>query len=216
MHLHSRLPLREKELVSNRASSNLERQERAPALCHAMTDSALHTLLDLRGQFLAFLRRRVDDTAVAEDLLQTAYVRALESSHRLRADESVVAWFYRILRNAIIDNYRRRTTENAALERWALELTDASVTEPQLFDTTCRCIESALQSLKPGYAELLREVDLGEGGLTAYADRQKISPANAAVRAHRARAGLRKQLIQSCGACSEHGCIECTCRAAKG
>ena len=177
-----------------------------------MTDTALHTLLDLRGQFLAFLRRRVDDTAVAEDILQSAYVRALESSHRLKEDESVVAWFYRILRNAIIDNYRRRTTENAALERWAVELTDVSTPEPQLFDATCRCIESALDSIKPGYAELLRDVDLAEGELATYAGKHSISPANAAVRAHRARAALRKQLVQSCGACSAHGCLDCTCR----
>ena len=177
-----------------------------------MTDTALHTLLDLRGQFLAFLRRRVADTHVAEDILQSAYVRALESSHQLRADESVVAWFYRILRNAIIDNYRRRTTENAALERWAIELESASEAEPQLYDATCRCIEGALEVLRPAYAELLRAVDLAEGGLTAFAAAHDISPANAAVRAHRARAALRKQLELCCGACSEHGCLDCTCR----
>lgn len=178
-----------------------------------MTETALNTLLDLRSQFLAFLRRRVDDTAVAEDILQTAYLRALESSDRLRAEESVVAWFYRILRNAIIDNYRRNTTEGAALERWALELQDLTAAEPQLYDATCRCIERALTTLRPAYAELLREVDLAEGELAGYAAKNNISAANAAVRAHRARAALRRQLVRCCGACASHGCLECSCRA---
>ena len=177
-----------------------------------MTETALAALLDLRNQFLAFLRRRVDDPAVAEDILQAAYVRALESAHRLRAEESVVAWFYRILRNSIIDNFRRRTTENAALERWAAELENARAAEPQLYDTTCRCIASALDTLRPAYADLLRAVDLAETGLTAYAETHDISPANAAVRAHRARAALRRQLLKTSGACAAHACIDCTCR----
>lgn len=178
-----------------------------------MTGTPIHTLLDLRSQFLAFLRRRVDNSALAEDILQTAYVRALESTHRLRADESVVAWFYRILRNAIIDNYRRRTTENGALERWAVELENAKAPEPELYATACLCIEGALNTLRPAYADLLRKVDLAEGGLAAYADTHNISPANAAVRAHRARAALRRQLEKCCGVCATHACIDCTCRA---
>lgn len=177
-----------------------------------MTETALAALLDLRNQFLAFLRRRVDDPAVAEDILQAAYVRALESAHRLRADESVVAWFYRILRNSIIDNFRRRTTENAALERWAAELENAGAAEPQLYETSCRCIASALDMLRPAYADLLRAVDLAETGLAAYANTHDISPSNAAVRAHRARAALRRQLLKTCGACAAHACIDCTCR----
>src|SRR5208283_809455 len=89
-----------------------------PAGCSLMTESTFDSLLDLRRRFLSFLERRVDDHAIAEDILQAAYLRALESQGRLRAYESAVAWFYRILRNAVIDHYRRRTTEGSALERW--------------------------------------------------------------------------------------------------
>jgi RNA polymerase sigma factor (sigma-70 family) len=179
-----------------------------------MTENTFESLLDLRRRFLIFLERRVDDRAMAEDILQAAYVRALESKGRLREEESAVAWFYRILRNAVIDHYRRRTTEGSALERWARELESASVPEVQLQETTCQCIVGALEVLAPAYAELVREVDLGEGSLADYASARGITPGNAAVRAHRARAALRRQLIRCCGTCSAHGCLECTCRAA--
>jgi RNA polymerase sigma-70 factor (ECF subfamily) len=33
---------------------------------------------------------------------------------------------------------------------------------------------------------------------------------------HRARAALRKQLVQTCGSCAEHGCLNCICRKHKG
>ena len=166
----------------------------------------------LRRRLLAFLVRRVDDRAIAEDILQAAYVRALESKERLRADESVVAWFYRILRNAVIDYYRRRATEGAALDRWAQELELATAPEPQLEEMACECIAGALDVIAPAYADLVREVDLKEKGLATYAEANGITVGNAAVRAHRARAALRRQLIRCCGTCAEHGCLECRCR----
>ena len=169
------------------------------------------TLLETRRQFLAFLERRLDNRALAEDILQTAYLRALENSGALRASESAVAWFYRILRNAIIDHYRRRTTESAALTRWAAELETETTLDPALFQTTCACITRALDSMSPSYAALLREVDLAENPLADYAARHGINSRNAAVRAHRARTALRNQLIDCCGACATHGCLDCTC-----
>jgi len=177
-----------------------------------MTEATFDRLLDLRRRFLAFLERRVSDRAIAEDILQAAYLRALDARGRLRADESAVAWFYRILRNAVIDYYRRRATEGAAIQRWAQELEDTTAPEPQLEETVCQCISGALDGIAPAYAGLLLEVDLREGSLAAYAAAHDITPANAAVRAHRARAALRKQLIRCCGTCAEHGCIECRCK----
>ena len=176
-----------------------------------MSETTFNSLIDLRRQFLGFVQRRVNDRGLAEDILQTAYMRALESANHLRENESAVAWFYRILRNAVIDHYRRRTTEGAALERWAQELETETTPDPLLHETACQCIAGALETLAPAYASLLREVDLGEVALTSYADSQGITPGNAAVRAHRARAALRKQLIRCCGTCATHGCLDCTC-----
>jgi RNA polymerase sigma-70 factor (ECF subfamily) len=179
-----------------------------------MTEPVFDSLLDLRRQFLHFLERRVRDHAAAEDILQTAYTRALEAAGQLRVHESSVAWFYRILRNAVIDHYRRRATEGAALDRWARELETDTAPEPQLEETACQCIAGALEVIAPAYAELLREVDLKERSLAVYAEAHGITLANAGVRAHRARAALRKQLIRCCGTCAEHGCVECRCRVA--
>ena len=178
-----------------------------------MTESTLKPLLDLRRQFLGFVRRRVHDPAAAEDILQTAYLRSLDSSGQLRDTDSAVAWFYRILRNAIIDYYRRTATEGAALERWVQELETEVAPNPALEETTCQCIVGALETLTPAYARLLREVDLDQAPLSKYAAEQGITPGNAAVRAHRARSALRRQLLRCCGTCATHGCLDCTCTA---
>ncbi|ADV81610.1 RNA polymerase sigma factor [Terriglobus saanensis] len=171
-------------------------------------------LLDQRKQFLGFVQRRVADGALAEDILQTAYIRALQHGGELRANESAVAWFYRILRNAIIDHYRRRTTENKLLEAWGHALEHLPAKDPTLELVVCTCITAVLDHLTPAYAEILREVDLGNISLKDFATAHNITSGNAGVRAYRARLALRRELLRTCGCCAEHGCVDCTCRPA--
>ena len=44
-----------------------------------MPDTVLDQILDQRKQFLSFVQRRVSDPAIAEDILQAAYMRALQT-----------------------------------------------------------------------------------------------------------------------------------------
>ena len=67
---------------------------------------AVAILVENHRSFLRFLEHRVGSREVAEDILQTAFGRAVDHAGELR-DESVVAWFYRVLRNAVTDHFRR-------------------------------------------------------------------------------------------------------------
>jgi RNA polymerase sigma-70 factor (ECF subfamily) len=88
-----------------------------------MPDNAvIQQLVDSHRQFLSFLQKRVESREVAEDILQSAFVRSLEHAPELRDDESAVAWFYRMLRNATIDYYRRRDSTQRAYEGWGKEV----------------------------------------------------------------------------------------------
>lgn len=179
------------------------------------TSSSLQNLLERRASFLAFVNRRVRDPELAEDILQAAYVRALEASAGVRDDSSVVAWFYAILRNAVVDHFRRRASESTAYTRWAQELAsqnNVSMPDASTRSFVCGCIEHVLPLLRPAYAELLREVDLNEMPLAKFAERNQLTSGNAAVRAHRARTALRKQLALTCGLCSIHACLDCNCK----
>jgi RNA polymerase sigma factor (sigma-70 family) len=181
-----------------------------------MPETPLDQLLAQRKQFLAFLQRRVPDAALAEDILQTAYLRACEHQDDARFGESTVAWFYRLLRNAVIDNFRRQETKNKALEAWARELELIVHPSSQLRDEVCTCLADIIDSLKPDYSEVLRAVDLGNRRLQDFALQHDLSASNAGVRIHRARAALRKQLLRTCGTCTEHGCLNCICKRHSG
>src|SRR5262249_16694410 len=91
--------------------------------CSESTDgAALAVLLAQRASFLAFLERRLGSRELAEELLQDAYARGIERLSAIRADESAVAWFYRLLRNAIVDRRRRQGAGQRALAKLAEEL----------------------------------------------------------------------------------------------
>jgi RNA polymerase sigma-70 factor (ECF subfamily) len=48
--------------------------------------------------------------AEAEDLVQETYVRALPAMNRLRSESNIKGWLFRILRNAWLNNLRKRRT----------------------------------------------------------------------------------------------------------
>lgn len=145
----------------------------------------------------------------AEELLQTAFVRAVEKSSSIEDGERAVAWFYRLLRNGLIDHDRRGSTEARAIEAQARE-TDESF-ELELEDAVCTCMTRLLPTLKPEYAEMIRRVELEDTPLSEVAASLSITSNNATVRLHRARQALKQSLERSCGTCASHGCLDCTC-----
>jgi RNA polymerase sigma-70 factor (ECF subfamily) len=175
-----------------------------------VTPAAIDTLVAAHRDFLAFLERRVESRAVAEDILQSAFARGLEHGAEVPG-EKVVAWFYRILRNAVVDHYRRRATSAKALEAWQREFPDVQQPDAGLHEAICQCISELLTTLKPEYRDALRIVDLDDGKLADLAQTAGITEQNAAVRIHRARAALRRDVQRACGTCAEHGCIDCCC-----
>jgi RNA polymerase sigma-70 factor (ECF subfamily) len=174
----------------------------------------VQTLARNHREFLRFLERRVD-RAEAEDILQQAFVKGVEHAQTLRDGESVTAWFYRILRNQVIDRHRRRGASGRALDAFARELELAEEPELEMKQAVCACVGRLAETLKPEYAEALRRIEIDGVSVQGYAAEVGIQPNNAGVRVHRAREALRKRVMLSCGTCAEHGCLDCTCQHPK-
>ena len=175
-----------------------------------LSPEAVAQLVGGHREFLAFLERRVESRAVAEDILQAAFARGLERGAGVQ-DEKVVAWFYRVLRNSVIDHYRQRSASARAMEAWGREFTEVQEPDEMMRQEICQCVSGLLTALKPEYQQALRIVDLEDGKLSDLAQQSGITAENAAVRVHRARKALRRQVEQACGTCAEHGCFDCHC-----
>lgn len=172
----------------------------------------LATLLDNHRAFLGFLERRVGDRALAEDILQDAFIKLIHRPDQAPVDEGVIPWFYRTLRNAAIDRFRRQGTANRALGAFARELEVQASPDREMEAEICGCVARLADSLKPEYAEALRAIEMNGTPVKAFAEQHGLSASNASVRVHRAREALKKRVIESCGTCAEHGCRNCNCR----
>ena len=177
--------------------------------------AAVARLVNNHREFLGFLQSRVGSRALAEDILQDAFVRGIGKLGSLRDDESAVAWFYRILRNAVIDHHRRHEVADRRLAALAAELDVTAEPDVDLRDAVCRCVVRLADNLKPEYAEALRRIEIDGLAVKDYAVEAGITSNNAAVRVFRAREALKKQVARSCGTCADHGCLECTCGAGR-
>jgi RNA polymerase sigma-70 factor (ECF subfamily) len=162
-------------------------------------------------QFLSFLQARLPSRAIAEDILQAAFVRAMEKGGGIQDSESAVAWFYRLLRNSLVDYYRHKAIEERAVDQQAKEAQIPSTEE--LRGIVCACMNTLLPNLKAEYAQVLRRVDIENSSLAEVAAELDITANNATVRLHRARQALKRELERSCGTCATHGCLNCTCGA---
>lgn len=172
--------------------------------------NVVQVLVENHRSFLSFLERRVGNRASAEEILQSAYARAVEKGVPTDESEGAVHWFFAVLRNAVTDHYRRRAAEARATETVADEGIP-EITDPELRAEVCACFRRLLPTLRESYATILEQVDLEDRAVSDVAEELGITPNNASVRLHRARGALRKQLERSCGVCATHGCLECSC-----
>lgn len=175
-------------------------------------DAVNAALLENHRAFLGYLERRVGDRDLAEDILQDAFSKVIARPEQAPPDEGVVPWFYRALRNAAIDRVRRRAAADRAHQAFAREVETHTDPDPEMTAEICACVTRLAATLKPEYAEALQAIDVQDMPVKAFAQQRGLSASNAGVRVFRAREALRKRVMESCGMCADHGCLNCTCR----
>jgi len=180
---------------------------------HTTAAAPVETLLENHRAFLRYLERRVGDRALAEDILQEAFAKIVARPEQAPRDEALIPWFYRTLRNAAIDQFRRRGASDRAVEAFARELEVQQVPTGEMESEICACVSRLAATLKPEYAEALQAIEVAGTPVKTFAEQKGLSSSNAAVRVFRAREALKRRVTESCGICAEHGCVNCTCTA---
>ena len=180
----------------------------------AETPAPVAALLENHRAFLRYLERRVGDRALAEDILQDAFAKVVARPEQAPADEGIVPWFYRTLRNAAVDQFRRRGAADRAYEAFARELDTRETPSTEMEVEICACVSRLAATLKPEYAEALEAIEVAGTPVKTFAEQKGLSSSNAGVRVFRAREALKKRVTESCGTCADHGCVNCTCKRA--
>jgi len=181
----------------------------------ARADTLARKLNAQRDAFTAFLTARVGSPAEAEDILQNGLLKAVQRAGEIQDETKLTAWFYQLLRHAIIDHYRSRGSRRRrddALGTLVASLGEDVGPAPKVWEAQlCGCLGRVVDTLKPKHAELLRRVDLNGEPVQAAAKALKITPNSASVTLHRARKELRTRLEAFCGACADGACLDCNC-----
>jgi RNA polymerase sigma-70 factor (ECF subfamily) len=172
-----------------------------------------------RNAFKAFLAARVGSEAEAEDILQNGLLKALQRAGELQDDAKLTAWFYQLLRHAVVDHYRARGStrrRHDALGTMIASLGEDIAAAPKGWEPQlCGCLGGVVDTLPPKQAELLRRVDLNGESVQTAAKALKMTANNASVTLHRARKDLRTRLEAFCGDCADGACLDCDCAERK-
>src|SRR4026209_1808208 len=116
-----------------------------------MGPEIVDVLLANHQKFLSFLEKRLGSRELAEEILQASMLKGLERKETLQQETKVIAWFYRLLRNTIIDYYRSQEAKARALQKLALEI-DESAQQAEMEQLICTCVSTLIPTLKPEYA----------------------------------------------------------------
>lgn len=171
-------------------------------------DRTLEPILAQRARFRAYLVTRLGNEADADDVLQNGLAKAMRSAGAVADGEKLTPWFFRLLRNTLIDHMRSQAARAQRDDAWSI---NESKTYEVAEKTVCGCFETLLNDLAPREAELIRRAELGDEAVTDVGRSLGISPGNASVTLHRARAALRKRLEAFCGECAKRACLDCDC-----
>ena len=175
----------------------------------AAAEALATTLLANLGAFQAFARKRLGDEQIAADAVQESLLRALRAAPRIANDRNLLAWFYRILRNVLADLHRERGRERTKLSAFTEDPT--MTPDAEVESVACACLKNLLSTLRPEYSVVIQRMDLDGTPPEETAKDLGITRNLLKVRLHRARRQLRDRLIQTCQACANHGCLDCTC-----
>ena len=152
-----------------------------------------HLSSDLRR----FIRRRVSDDHVADDLLQETFVRVHRNIETLQDADRLAAWVYQIARNVVHDHHRKATNSTVALAD-ADPIDDC---DDHLDRLRCRgagWLDEMIRALPDGYREAVQLAEIEGLAQQQVADRLGLSLSGAKSRIQRGRVMLKDVLEKCC------------------
>ena len=146
-------------------------------------------------QLFSFIRKRVNDTQDAEDLLQEVFLRVHTRLDSLRDQERLVPWLYQVARNAVIDYYRGTRDLAPLMDRFPVLDEPA---EPDPAAEIAAGLEEMLKSLPDLYRETLLLSEIQGKKHKDIAVQLGISLSGVKSRVERGRELMRRDLWECC------------------
>ena len=162
--------------------------------CRCYTDAA-----ELADAIRAFVARRARTPHDVEDITQETLLRLYRGAPKLRDEDALEGWMYRIARTAIIDHYRRAAVRPEPVDPGNVEIPshdEDAMPDPR--ESLAACLAPLLERVPDSYRVALELTDLG--GLTQdeAAARLGLSTSGMKSRVQRGRKILRSEVSKCC------------------
>ncbi len=149
-------------------------------------------------RLLRFIRSRVDGDMEPEEILQSVFEKILRSSASLKSEDKLTSWLFRITRNAIVDEYRKRNRVDSLPEPEQLADSSDDPAPPEIMKELTACIVPFLHQLEEPYKEAITLVEMEGLTQTELAVRLDLSVSAVKSRVQRGREKLHSMLYHCC------------------
>jgi RNA polymerase sigma-70 factor (ECF subfamily) len=160
------------------------------------------------GRLYAFIARRVDNDADAEDILQDVFLRIHRHAETVERSDRLVSWLFQVTRNALADYYRsperRRELPSGTTDglepgpqQAAGGFADGDGDSAVAWRELAACLGPMVGRLPPRYREAVTLVDLDGLSQRVAAERSGLTVSGMKSRVQRGRLAL-KHLLHDC------------------
>src|SRR5262245_45340918 len=153
--------------------------------------------LDYHSGLLGFIRRRVGDADLAEDILQDVFVKAHSRLDTLANAGRIQSWLYQIARNTIIDYHRTRRSAEPLPDEMAQQPEHDNDNDDDWRELG-KCVLPMIEMLPEGYREAILLSEIDGLSLREVAERLNLSLPGAKSRVQRGRERLKNIFLDCC------------------
>jgi len=157
-------------------------------------DSTTKIWNEFKGELLGFIKSRINDSSIADDLLQEVFIKIHLKKDNLNDDSKLISWIYQITRNKIIDYYRKKRIEipqeqfNIQLPE-ELELTNKDFT---------KCLIPFINQLSKIDKDIIHQTTFLGISQKEYALKNNLSYSTVKSKTQRARKKLKDLFVGCC------------------
>ncbi|WP_299012898.1 sigma-70 family RNA polymerase sigma factor [uncultured Photobacterium sp.] len=167
--------------------------ESADSVHHSAAPCLMRAWQAHQHSLLSWLYKYTENDALAEDLLQEVFLRAMCKDKSFCDIENAKAWLFRVANNLVIDQSRQRSF--VPLDELDIEQEQQ---ETAVVDSLTQCLPRVLNELAPKDRDILKACDIQGMTQKEYAEHHDMTLVATKSRLQRARQKLKRQLSQSC------------------
>ena len=150
---------------------------------------------DFRSQVRRFLLQRVRDEALADDLLQETFIRIHRGLGSVRDPSRIMPWLSSVARNVVTDHYRKESLNNKTLEPMPSADSESTHNYNQELG---QWLKDVVRTLPDKHRRAFELAEIEGRKQREVAAELGLSLSGAKSRIQRARAMLRKSLLDCC------------------